>query len=130
MKSLGVKTKKQKDRMNIRIMLIQLTHVPCFMPHGFANGYVGVPKGHPWFGKGINDIEVRIHGGLTYSEDRLPFRSPDGLWWVGFDTCHAFDDYENCDEDFCIDEVEKLRKQAEKASNLVIWRKKQLQRKP
>jgi hypothetical protein len=49
-----------------------------------GNGYVIVPESHPWFGKDYDEIEVEIHGGLTYGchEGR-----------VGFDTAHAWDDW-------------------------------------
>jgi hypothetical protein len=30
-------------------------------------GYVGIPEGHPWYGKGYEDLgDVDVHGGLTY----------------------------------------------------------------
>lgn len=31
-------------------------------------GYVGVPKGHPAYGKGYDDVDVQVHGGLTFSD--------------------------------------------------------------
>ena len=30
------------------------------------NGYVGLPDEHPCSGKGYDDIDVNVHGGLTY----------------------------------------------------------------
>lgn len=49
-------------------------------------GYVALPPGHPWHGKGYDDIPAEAHGGLTYSN-----ASDDGSWWVGFDCAHAGD---------------------------------------
>jgi hypothetical protein len=49
------------------------------------NGYVSVAKSHPAYGKTYDDVDVKIHGGLTYSHD-------DGGWWCfGFDCGHAGD---------------------------------------
>jgi len=35
------------------------------------NGYVALPKGHPCYGKGYDNIDVEVHGGLTFSERLL-----------------------------------------------------------
>jgi hypothetical protein len=66
----------------------------------FWCGYVGVPKGHPLYGKEYDDIDgiVEVHGGLTYSSAcsghicHTPAPGdPDELYWLGFDCGHAFD---------------------------------------
>jgi hypothetical protein len=49
-------------------------------------GYVGLPKGHKYYGKHYSKIDVDVHGGLTYAE------KDDGFWVIGFDCAHA-DDY-------------------------------------
>lgn len=49
--------------------------------YGAVNGYVRIPEGHPWHGLGYDDIDVEVHGGLTYANDG----------WVGFDTLHGGD---------------------------------------
>jgi len=56
---------------------------------GPANGYVAIPKGHPWYGMKYADIPCDIHGGLTYSRTCNIF----GLeyWMIGFDTAHFYD---------------------------------------
>ena len=60
---------------------------------GALCGYVGIPKGHRFWGKGyhgdneeVDDISDNVHGGLTYSEE-----GKDGYWYFGFDTTHAND---------------------------------------
>jgi hypothetical protein len=66
-------------------------------------GYVGVTEKHPYFGKGYNDVDADVHGGLTFanacSENAeghgvchvpLPGRS-DHVWWLGFDCAHCYD---------------------------------------
>jgi hypothetical protein len=68
-------------------------------------GYVGVPEGHPAFGRGYEEVDVEVHGGLTFAgpcqegenaEEHgichipLPGR-PERVWWQGFDCAHAGD---------------------------------------
>jgi hypothetical protein len=58
------------------------------------NGYVRLPSKHPCFGEGYDDIDVNVHGGLTFSDGYFPSytnNTKDGYWWVGFDTSHAWD---------------------------------------
>ncbi len=60
-------------------------------------GYVGVFKGHPLYGKSYDEDEVmweiEVHGGLTYADNHIPNKEPDGLWWFGFDCSHAGDSH-------------------------------------
>lgn len=86
--------------------------VPCLVqrsPLGAWCGYVGVPPGHPWFGKAFDlcstdlsgvVVEPSVHGGVTYAAACAPEHGichvpapgePDDLWWVGFDCAHAGD---------------------------------------
>jgi hypothetical protein len=107
-----------KDK--IKTALLKITFLPWSVPHGYANGYVGVPEGHPWFkvDYSVLDSSVHIHGGLTYGKDRLPVNEEgkepeiDGLWWVGFDTCHLNDSQMTCPEYYCKAQVESLKAQA------------------
>lgn len=48
---------------------------------GFLCGYVFVPEGHPDFGKHYDDVDVTVHGGLTYANGGC----------FGFDCGHAGD---------------------------------------
>jgi hypothetical protein len=59
-------------------------------------GYLAVHKGHPWYGKGDDEINADIHGGLTYSSCALPRgkHHADEMYdcqWFGFDCAHAWD---------------------------------------
>ncbi len=81
-------------------------------PTGWGNGYVGVPKEHPWYGKDYDDIEANVHGGLTYSADHFPRKKSDEYWWVGFDTSHYMDNAENCSKIFVEKETKRLKEQA------------------
>lgn len=37
-------------------------------PHGTHNGYVAVPPTNKYHGKRYDDVDVEVHGGLTFSE--------------------------------------------------------------
>ena len=99
----------------IQSKLIPIDWLPVGIPHGYANGYVGLPPAHPWFDMDYNAIPAEVHGGLTYGEDHFPRMQPDGLYWIGFDTCHSGDDSISCNQEYCEHELEKLCKQAEEA---------------
>jgi len=78
---------------------------PEVMRVGWGNGYVHIPKTHPLYGKGYDEIDVDVHGGLTYAEKEGE------SWVVGFDTAHYGDNEENCSKAFVIKETKKLRNQ-------------------
>ena len=48
-------------------------------------GYVKVPPKHPAHGKWFDDVDVEVHGGLTFCQ-----LSEDGMWF-GFDCAHYGD---------------------------------------
>lgn len=52
-------------------------------------GYVTAPAGHPWYEKPYDDIDVRVHGGLTF-KGFLDSKQDMG-YVVGFDCAHAGD---------------------------------------
>lgn len=61
-------------------------------------GYAAVPPGHPYHGKGYDDVDVDAHGGLTYADScggnifHVPEPGePDDVWWLGFDCAHYTD---------------------------------------
>ena len=99
--------------------------------HGYANGYIALPKDHPWYEVDYEDIPVKVHGGLTFSEmmtrDDLntgylgsfekvdeQFTQDDliGKRVIGFDTYHPEDNQDNCDEEYVLSEIDKLFNQA------------------
>jgi hypothetical protein len=81
-----------------------VTNLPCVArrgPSGHWCGYVGVAKDHPSYGKGYDDVDVEVHGGLTYAEAcdevqdgvcHLPEGADDVRWWFGFDCAHLGDE--------------------------------------
>ena len=58
---------------------------------GHRCGYIGLPVGHKYYGKGYEDVEVDIHGGWTYASDSDHFMVESDLWWIGFDCAHYGD---------------------------------------
>lgn len=82
--------------------------------HGWGNGYVAIPKEHPLYGKDYMhpDVNLDAHGGITFSDfansldlNELPELQviTDDIkdyWVFGFDTLHAGDDEENCNEEY------------------------------
>tara|TARA_X000001316_G_C915429_1_gene29905 strand:+ start:545 stop:934 length:390 start_codon:yes stop_codon:yes gene_type:complete len=85
---------------------------------GYANGYVGVQKGHPLYGIDYNQLfeKVSVHGGLTFSGHIKSFSSDvnnpnwldEGFWWIGFDTKHTGDTLKAEDKDYCLEELVSL----------------------
>lgn len=49
-------------------------------------GYVRVPEGHPDERKHYDDVQVKVHGGLTFR-----CKAIEGGSWFGFDTGHCDD---------------------------------------
>jgi hypothetical protein len=75
------------------------TGLPCLVRRSYLGalcGYVGIPKGHPAFGKGYDDVDVEVHGGLTFADELKNSREEypdlvDDLWLLGFDCAHLYD---------------------------------------
>lgn len=86
----------------------ETTNLDCLIvrnPLGALCGYVGVTKDHPAYGKEYSEVEVSVHGDLTFAakcqegtKDEAhgichvpePGRSHD-IWWLGFDCGHHMD---------------------------------------
>lgn len=82
------------------------TGYPCLAVRNHMGawcGYVGLSEGHPAFGRRYDEVDVDVHGGLTYADfcAEGPQESsichipepgqPDHVWWLGWDCAHAFD---------------------------------------
>ena len=92
------------------------TGLPCLIKRndfGAWCGYVGVADGHPLFGmdydKAEGEFAIDVHGGLTFADFCDPRGDapgadpakyichiagpgePEHVWWLGFDTAHAWD---------------------------------------
>lgn len=84
---------------------------------GWGNGYVILDNDHPLYGKSYDEINIPIHGGLTYAGPVGPrhlelcdelFESDLGKWMIGFDTAHCDDSLENCPEEYVRAEAQRL----------------------
>jgi hypothetical protein len=59
--------------------------------HEHRCGYVRVSPNHPEHGKDYNDVDVDVHGGLTFGGIE-PCEHEDGQgFWFGFDCAHCDD---------------------------------------
>lgn len=58
--------------------------------------YVEISKGHKLYNKNYNDININVHGGLTYSDNELMGISSNN-WYIGWDYAHC-NDYCGCEE--------------------------------
>lgn len=98
------------------------------LEHGFANGYVAIPKSCSLYNKIINNIDllksVNIHGDITYCNINEPSteyityarpneKLPEEALYIGFDTFHIGDNIRNWNFARCMKEVIKLRTQLE-----------------
>lgn len=74
-------------------------------PGGALCGYVGVPESHPGFERDYDEVNVDVHGGLTFADKCQPSEEGDHrgichteenaanavVWWLGFDCAHSGD---------------------------------------
>lgn len=90
-----------------RQWLDKSTGLPCLIvrgPFGGLCGYVGVPPWHPAFETPYSEMDVEVHGGLTFAdfcqtgepvENSICHIVDDGeedrVWWFGFDCGHYGD---------------------------------------
>lgn len=95
-----------------------------FLEGGYANGYVAIPPGHPCYKMSYDDINVGVHGGLTFANladeviaagwnPEIVTDDYKGYWIVGFDTRHSEDNRERWPKEAVEAETESLKKQLE-----------------
>lgn len=58
-------------------------------PMGFRVGYVEIPPAHPWCGLEPDEVDVDVHGGLTFLDEHEDL--PGAPMVAGFDCLHAGD---------------------------------------
>lgn len=88
----------------------RITGLPCLALRNHSGvwcGYVGVDRTHPYHSisyQSVNNHDLSVHGGLTYSNSCINEDTPesaichipdpgepDDVWWLGFDCGHGFD---------------------------------------
>lgn len=104
----------------MKTLVLENKHLDrSLMDFGWGNGYVIIPKEHRLHGLDYDDIDVDIHGGLTFSklvDEKMTSKfnlepSDIGSWCIGFDTCHYEDSLLEWTKERVEEEVEKLRLQ-------------------
>ena len=92
---------------------------------GHSNGYAIIDSTHPCYKKHYDDINVHVHGGLTFGQLIVQEMIDDEHWGkhinqddlnkyiVGFDTLHYNDNGQNCNEAYCLNELTNLISQLE-----------------
>jgi hypothetical protein len=62
---------------------------------GNLNGYVGVRRNHPLYGRGMDDKKISrfwVHGGVTFAGKVTCLKGfKKNYWYIGFDTAHYGD---------------------------------------
>ena len=95
--------------------IFQFEGLDCFLSRSLSGcwcGHVKLPSGHPWIEKSYEEIDIDIHGGLTFKGTPQNI-SLEGEW-IGFDCAHFSDIIPGC-EDFLKKSTEDLK---EKIPNL------------
>ena len=61
---------------------------------GHRCGYVGISTDNELYGVDYCNLQLNVHGSLTYSENsesNYPIKTEEKLWWIGFDCAHYMD---------------------------------------
>ena len=91
-----------------------------------GNWYVLIPEWHPYYWARWYDIDIDVHGGLTYwelvTEEKLNefdalMHEDIGKRIIWFDTCHWWDNPKNCPRSFVESECRRLIEQLESLPN-------------
>lgn len=106
--------------------------IPNFhMEFGWGMGYVLLPFNHPFYGKDYDDINIYIHGGLTFGQKFdievflqwiknreiigdvtiENFERLKDYWIIGFDTNHYGDNLYSCSKEFVLSEINSMLEQ-------------------
>lgn len=91
---------------------------------GWGNGYVGIPKGHPFYGlsyyddslyKLYDEYGLHPHGGFTYASNfnLLTKENDDDYWFFGFDTSHLGDTLDIWTKERVEEHTEEIKKMFE-----------------
>lgn len=101
-----VEVVEANEGLSVVALVIHRAATVSYMDIGWGNGYVAVDETHPLFGVHYDEIDLRAHGGLTYSE---PHTINGVKFWVfGFDTAHYMDNLETCPKEYVVECTRKL----------------------
>lgn len=99
--------------------MIGLSFVLSGIERGFGNGYVCLPRWHPYFKVPYDNIPVYIHGGLTFGS----YDEKEDMWVIGFDTSHYSDTLETCPFEYVKEQCIFLQKQCLNVKEVQRFRK-------
>ena len=69
-------------------------HLVCVFVHDHRCGYIGLPQGHLLENKDYDEIDLEIHGGLTFASNGFHFKKDGYNYYIGFDCAHIYDGYD------------------------------------
>ena len=79
------------------------------------SGYVLVQENNKYHGKEYCDVDIDVHGGLTFScaAEKCQLTAQEKLSGTvfGFDCAHCYDTIAKCNKEYVIAEIEKLAEQ-------------------
>ena len=92
MKEMEYSAKSKREVLDTGYCLGLLYYIMNLGSHPTA--YIKIPEEHKYYGKDMDEIDLEVHGGVTYSRDHLWINENDRLegWFVGWDYAH-FGDY-------------------------------------
>lgn len=90
-----MKLKEMKYQKERKVELLYKKEYKGFNYYIYSMGthpcaYVEIPKDHKLAGKFYGEIDLDVHGGLTYSDMYL-HNIKNGNWFIGWDYAHAGD---------------------------------------
>jgi hypothetical protein len=98
--------------------------IVIFNETGHRCGYVEIPRTHPYYEKEYSDIDVDVHGGLTFSaySKEMPYDTPAGFWVLGFDCIHYGDaiDLEACERYSNMGYIPKVQENISRIFNAIF----------
>lgn len=65
----------------------------------YPTAYVEIPKNHKYYLKDFYEIDIDVHGGITYSDNYLFINENEKItncWFIGWDYAHL-GDYDGCE---------------------------------
>ena len=77
---------------------------------GWGNGYVAIPPMHPAYKMDYDTLifDLKVHGGITYSDFGNGDAAPKDWWVFGFDTAHFGDTIEKWPKEAVEAETKRL----------------------
>ncbi len=102
--------KTWQTRAGLKAKIIKILLLPFF--NVYYCGYCAIEKNHNKYNVDYDEINIDVHGGITYGEIEK-----DGLFWIGFDCAHFDDNIIKCDLDYCINECESMAEQLNHLTN-------------